>query len=97
MHGSNIRTEAKGLNNLAFATSFQLGNTQSCVDLLIKTQRAPEAALFARTYAPSQVPKAVDAWRGGLKPKTAASIVSPVEKAELFVEGWEGALEREGV
>lgn len=44
--------EEKGANNLVFATLFQLGDATSCVDLLIKTQRAPEAALFARTYAP---------------------------------------------
>lgn len=46
------KAEAKGQNNLAFATWLQLGDTKSCVDLLIKTERAPEAALFARTYAP---------------------------------------------
>lgn len=42
----------KGQNNLAFATLFQLGDTKSCVDLLVRTQRIPEAAIFARTYAP---------------------------------------------
>jgi coatomer subunit beta' len=48
-------TDEKGLNNLAFATLFQLGGADACVDLLVKTQRAPEAALFARTYAPRSV------------------------------------------
>ena len=46
----------KGANNLAFATLFQLGDADACIDLLIDTQRAPEAALFARTYAPRSVP-----------------------------------------
>jgi len=45
-------SEEKGQNNLAFATRFQLGDADACVDLLVKTQRAPEAAMFARTYAP---------------------------------------------
>jgi coatomer subunit beta' len=45
-------SDEKGQNNLAFATLFQLGDASGCVDLLIKTQRAPEAAMFARTYAP---------------------------------------------
>lgn len=45
-------SEEKEQNNLAFATRFQLGDADACVDLLVKTQRAPEAALFARTYAP---------------------------------------------
>lgn len=107
-------TEEKGANNLAFATLFQLGDAGACVDLLVKTKRAPEAALFARTYAPrfvphqhsrdlanllmhSHVPKVVDAWRDDLKsrPKIAAGIAHPVENADLFTEGWEGALERE--
>lgn len=47
--------EQKGQNNLAFAIQLQLGNTTACVDLLVKTKRAPEAALFARTYAPRWV------------------------------------------
>lgn len=42
----------KGQNHLAFATLLQLGDASACVDLLIKTQRQPEAAMFARTYAP---------------------------------------------
>jgi len=46
----------KGQNNLAFATLFQLGDTKSCVDLLVKTRRIPEAAIFARTYAPRYAP-----------------------------------------
>ncbi|KAK0491647.1 coatomer protein [Armillaria novae-zelandiae] len=89
----------KGLNNLAFASLFQLGDANSCVDLLVKTQRAPEAALFARTYAPSQVPKAVDAWQADLKtknrPKIAASVAHPSSNADLFEEGWKDALAKE--
>jgi len=52
-NGSNdITLVENGQNNLAFATLFQLGDTKPCVDLLVKTQRIPEAAIFARTYAP---------------------------------------------
>ena len=47
--------EAKGQNNVAFACRLQLGETEKCVELLVKTGRAPEAALFARTCAPSWV------------------------------------------
>lgn len=49
---NHVRTVAKGQNNLAFAALLQLGNPQACVDLLLKTGRPSEAALFARTYAP---------------------------------------------
>jgi coatomer subunit beta' len=51
----DLCVEEKGQNNLAFATLFQLGDTKSCVDLLVKTKRTPEAAMFARTYAPRSV------------------------------------------
>ncbi|KAG8219095.1 coatomer WD associated region-domain-containing protein [Butyriboletus roseoflavus] len=91
--------EKNGANNLAFATFFQLGDTKACVDLLAKTNRAPEAALFARTYAPSLAPQAVDVWRAALrsknKPKVAASVAHPTENTDLFEEGWEEALNRE--
>ena len=43
-------SEQKGAN-LAFETLFQLGNTKWCVDLLVKTLCASEAALFTQTYA----------------------------------------------
>jgi coatomer subunit beta' len=45
----------RGLNNIAFAALLQLGDTAACVDLLVQTDRAPEAALFARTYNPTLV------------------------------------------
>lgn len=55
--------------------------------------------MFARTYAPSKVPDAVDAWHADLKgkgrTKIAGSIADPRENPELFEEGWEGALEKE--
>ena len=44
--------KAKGLNNIAFAAMLQLQDTRQCVDLLLDTERIPEAALFARSYAP---------------------------------------------
>lgn len=92
-------TESKGANNLAFATLFQLGDVGGCTDLLVKTHREPEAALFARTYAPSQAQKAVEAWKGELRskgrPKIAAAIATPAENVDLFEEGWENALKKE--
>ncbi|OSC97980.1 coatomer beta [Trametes coccinea BRFM310] len=93
------QAEEKGQNNLAFATLLQLGDPKPCVDLLIKTHRAPEAAMFARTYAPSKAPEAVKAWRADLQAKNrtklAAAVADPSENPELFEEGWEEALQRE--
>ena len=41
-----------GLNNIAFAAMLQIQGTKRCVNLLLETERIPEAALFARSYAP---------------------------------------------
>ena len=69
------------------------------MDLLLATDRAPEAALFSRTFAPSQTPKAVQAWRKTLeaakKPKQAAALADPSEQPDEFAEGWAAALQRE--
>jgi len=94
-----IKAEQRGQNNIAFATLFQLGDAKACVDLLAKTQRIPEAALFARTYAPSKIPEIVDAWRSDLqgkgRSKLACAIASPTEHESLFEEGWTDAVKRE--
>jgi coatomer subunit beta' len=77
----------------------QLGDAKACVDLLLKTRRAPEAAIFARTYAPSQVPRAIAAWKSDLvdkgRSKIANMIADPSTNPELFEEGWEAALAKE--
>ncbi|SCV72626.1 BQ2448_4163 [Microbotryum intermedium] len=90
-----------GLNNIAFACALQLSEPTACVDVLLAADRAPEAALFSRTYAPSQTSKAVGQWRKTLeqakKPKQASAIADPVEHVDEFggAEVWEMALERE--
>ncbi|KAF8634631.1 hypothetical protein AX15_000808 [Amanita polypyramis BW_CC] len=93
------KTIDKGQNNLAFATLLQLGDASACVDLLIKTQRQPEAALFARTYAPSKVPEAVAAWKADLsskgRVKIAKSVAHPETEKELFEEVWDEAITQE--
>ena len=97
--------ESKGLNNVAFAALLQLQDTAACVDLLLATDRVPEAALFARTYAPSQASRVVKAWKADLaekkRHKIAAGIADPEdadEGGEELFENWAEALqaEREG-
>lgn len=55
--------------------------------------------MFARTYAPSKVADAIDAWHGDLtskgRTKIASVVADPRENPELFEEGWEDALGRE--
>lgn len=81
---------ARGQNNIAFAAFLQLGDTQSCIDLLSSTGRLPEAALFARSHNPAAISPVVKAWRSELedagKSKLAQTIGDPEEDKELFVE-----------
>lgn len=90
---------SKGQNNIAFTCFLQLGDTASCISILTSTDRAPEAALFARTYAPSSVPAAVKSWKKSLeadgKSKLAESLADPETDGDRFEEGWAQALEKE--
>lgn len=92
-------TEQKGLNNVAFAALLQLGDTTGCIDLLVSTDRIPEAAFFARTYAPSQASRVVKLWKSDLeskkKQKIAVGIADPEEDPDLFGEEWQDALNSE--
>ena len=46
------KTRQEGLYNISFISYYLLGNTQNCLDVLTEARRIPEAAFFAKTYAP---------------------------------------------
>ncbi len=54
---------SSGVYNVAFLSNFLLGNVEKCVDILVESERIPEASLFANCYCPSQVPRLVALWR----------------------------------
>ncbi|KAE9402636.1 Coatomer, beta' subunit [Gymnopus androsaceus JB14] len=93
------RAETSGQNNLAWVIWWSMGETERCVDLLINTGRMSEAAMFARTYCPSLVPRTVVAWQADLKaknrPKIAETIANPEVNPDVFEEGWEAIIGRE--
>lgn len=79
--------ERDGKNNVAFMTYFLQGKLDNCLELLIKTNRLPEAAFLARTYLPSQVSRVVKLWRESLSKvnqKAAESLADPTEYENLF-------------
>uniref|UniRef100_A0A8C2Z3R4 Coatomer subunit beta' n=1 Tax=Cyclopterus lumpus TaxID=8103 RepID=A0A8C2Z3R4_CYCLU len=79
--------EKDGKNNVAFMTYFLQGNLDQCLELLIRTNRLPEAAFLARTYLPSQVSRVVKLWRENLakvNTKAAESLADPTEYENLF-------------
>ncbi|KAJ8389588.1 hypothetical protein AAFF_G00118250 [Aldrovandia affinis] len=79
--------ERDGKNNVAFMTYFLQGKLDHCLELLIRTNRLPEAAFLARTYLPSQVSRVVKLWRENLSKvnqKAAESLADPTEYENLF-------------
>ncbi|CAB4057418.1 COPB2 [Lepeophtheirus salmonis] len=49
-----------GRKNISFISSFLMGNLENCLDILISTNRLPEAAFFSRTYLPTLIPKRME-------------------------------------
>ncbi|XP_076921616.1 coatomer subunit beta'-1-like [Bidens hawaiensis] len=86
-----------GKNNVAFACLFMLGKLEDCLQLLVDSNRIPEAALMARSYLPSKVSEIVALWRKDLNKvnqKAAESLADPEEYPNMF-EDWQVALEVE--
>ena len=86
--------KAKGKNNVAFISMFMLKDIDGCLDLLIETNRIPEAAFMARTYAPSRVSEIIALWKDDLRKvnkKAAEALADPTGHLELF-EGFDEAL-----
>ncbi|XP_014250764.1 coatomer subunit beta' [Cimex lectularius] len=83
-----------GKNNVSFLAYFLMGNLKMCLEILINTKRIPEAAFFARTYMPSQVPRVVELWKTLSKDKTGQSLAGPDQYPNLFPD-WNDALKTE--
>ncbi|XP_027122661.1 coatomer subunit beta'-1-like [Coffea arabica] len=97
---SKLASSAKehGKNNVAFLCLFMLGKLEECLQLLIESNRIPEAALMARSYLPSKVSEIVAIWRRDLNKvnqKAAESLADPEEYPNMF-DDWQVALAVEG-
>lgn len=58
--------------NIAYMCYYLTGEKNKCVDVLVKSRRFSEAALFARTYCSERVGECVKLWRESLADKTIA-------------------------
>ncbi|KAK5868264.1 hypothetical protein PBY51_009294 [Eleginops maclovinus] len=79
--------ERDGKTNVAFLTYFLQGRLDKCLDLLIATDRLPEAAFLARTYLPSHVSRVVKLWKQSLSKvnqKAADALADPSQYSNLF-------------
>ncbi|KAK6027254.1 WD domain, G-beta repeat protein [Ostertagia ostertagi] len=86
-------SSANGHHNVHFTTSLLLGNVDACIDSLIATDRIPEAAFFARTHCPSQLPRVMELWKEkadrvqkNTTRKIGESLADPVRYENLFPE-----------
>ncbi|PSN49934.1 Coatomer subunit beta' [Blattella germanica] len=89
--------DATRKNNVSFLSYFLLGDINKCLDILISTQRLPEAAFFARSYIPSRISEVVSLWRESLSKlneKAGQSLADPKEYENLF-PGYVDALKTE--
>ncbi|KAL1551322.1 coatomer subunit beta'-1-like [Salvia divinorum] len=80
-----------GKNNVSFLCLFMLGKLEDCLQLLIDSNRIPEAALMARSYLPSKVSEIVSLWRKDLSKinlKAAESLADPEEYPNMF-DDWQ--------
>jgi len=76
-----------GKTNVAFTCFFLTGNVEACADLLVSTNRLPEAAFFVRTYLPSRISEITSLWKEDLakvSESAANALADPVEHPELF-------------
>lgn len=98
------KAEEAGVHNIAFSSKWLLGDVDGCVNILTKTNRLAEAALFSQTYKPSLTVDVVKKWKESLeknkKGRVAKVIGLPGADGddELFPE-WDEwlKLETEGV
>lgn len=97
------KAEGAGLHNIAFSSQWLLGNVDGCIEILVKTNRLAEAALFSQTYKPSRASEVVKQWKESLEKNKKARVAKiiglpgPEGDEDLFPE-WEEwlRLEKEG-
>lgn len=81
------RGAAQGKHNISFLSMFMLGDLEQCLQILISTNRLPEAAFFARTYIPTKISYVVQLWRNELakiNEKAGQSLADPEQYENLF-------------
>ena len=75
-----LQADQAGKHNVSFLSYFLLGDLERCLEILIASNRIPEAAFFARTYLPSEISRVVELWRvqlGKVNEKAGQSLADP--------------------
>ena len=87
MKSLGIRAKNAGRNNVAFLALFITGQLEECIQLLVDTDRFPEAAFLARTYYPSKIGSVLELWKKDLSKineKAAEALADPEKYGNLF-------------
>jgi coatomer subunit beta' len=77
----------QGKFNISFLSLLLTGDLEACLNILIETNRIPEAAFFARTYLPDRVSYVLSLWRtelGKINEKAGQSLADPEKYENLF-------------
>ena len=77
-----MQADQAGKHNVSFLSYFMLGDLEKCLEILLDSERIPEAAFFARTYLPSEISRVVELWRaqlGKVNEKAGQSLADPKE------------------
>jgi coatomer subunit beta' len=59
--------ERNGKYNVALEAAYLLADPETCINILLKSKRVAEAAMFARAYAPSKIDMVMKQWEDLLK------------------------------
>ena len=82
--------------NVAYMCYYLTNQPDKCIDILIKSKRYSEAALFARTYCSSRISECVRLWKSNLMDKTIADKIGDPTQEDVEEEGQEGEQVEEG-
>ncbi|KAG5948270.1 hypothetical protein E4U53_006326 [Claviceps sorghi] len=92
------QAEEANAHNIAFSSSWLLGDIDNCAEILKKTGRLAEAVFFSQTYKPSLTASLVKDWKDNLekskKGRVAKLIGVPGDDDALFPE-WDAWLQAE--
>lgn len=81
------QAQEASIANIAILCYVLLGMVKAALEVLIKANRLPEAAFFARTYCPSELPNVVKMWTsdlGQVNQAVADSLANPEKYPDLF-------------
>jgi len=82
-------SQSNGINNVAFLSYFIMNEKEKALQVLIDTNRLPEAAFFARAYLPSHVSRIIKLWKESVinssqNERSAQALANPIEYENLF-------------